>query len=782
LLDHLLSPRDPNQLAVLQWALKTCAQEAHEVSLAASEPSYPMLACEPAQGKKNRVQQRGDTPEIHTTLPTSWLVAGAELADKSRNLPADPAKPLDALVEAVAFRQLSRMGLIRHWRGLWIPRGRAVLEYADELFPTRVEYGKSGWEWKAEGWKGAAMEQARRVLFGGWRDREAALKPYEGFDFSDWEKLREFIRRNKPHPGFFELLGLPDAKAYQEIQDGQQSWKQLIHGHRAAWPLLLKRLQSHKIEITLALHEIEPAGAWLAGLTLPGADSRFKRIWMVFLEESLQQQWREQEEDDLVFRLADLSRRIRQGARGEWQQAIAMFVFDLPQRLRRRGELAEQDAVWLDSRQLNRLMGSRENLARVAQEIAQSQLPLGELAQNVFKAGGPVGFQQFFGRAGIVKRVSEGLRIGKSYVITGSRSIGKSSLLHFMRSPKIWQNPLDKKFLPVFLDAQAERQGGNYGRFLRGLMQKTDITLAEPLLQELTRLQADLEKNSGETIYVDLSLRDKIQRLATEILDEIDHAAYPKIPLYLIDEADGLYQYDAAWGEPLFTLFRARHNAGLAGFLFASYPPQAESMAGMIQDTRRQAYNFVEMEVLGPLEPEEGGELVRSGMRRLAVSISPEQERFLVEQTFAIPKLLQQACLDLCKKLQAQIERGDGNEITPDLLKSVVLPAQKGYLEVEFFGQFDPYDSRFAFISLILGNKYAFSLAEAVLAFKLHAGLHWSAEQARDFLRKLQRTLILSSDEINRYYFSGPPGRPYFPTLLLEVYGKEKLENMILAE
>ncbi len=278
--------------------------------------------------------------------------------------------------------------------------------------------------------------------------------------------------------------------------------------------------------------------------------------------------------------------------------------------------------------------------------------------------------------------------------------------------------------------------------------------------------------------------RGRAVRLAERIMDHIELAARAKnkIPLYLFDEADGFYTLDSRCNEPMFTLFRARHNRGSGQFLFASYPPQAESMAGTIQDANRQSYNFVEQEVLSPLEIGEGMDLVRISMRLLAVKVSEPKARRIAEESFAIPNLLQHACLTLCQGLQAQIERGEGNEVSDRLIGEATHAAQKNFMDV-LFSQLQPEEIKFTLAGLVLDGSHRFTLDEAYQALRHHAGADWSRARLKRELRKVLQTLILSYDmRSGQYRFAGPEDRPYFPTMTLNVHGRDGLEDMMLRD
>ncbi len=805
LLHELLNLAEPSGLRALQWALKACCQGIQEVAAQDARTAPSLLLARNTPHGSRRMLRRGEWPDDKTWRDPQhghWLVCGADASGVEpeavalHGLPPDPALPLAALVPRAAFRALWRMGLIRLWqKRYWVPRGSALLNYVDDLFPTRAAataQGKAqadlGWVWDTQGWaRTEALARARNALFSH-PSHSPPRPPHEGLDIADWQRLQPLA--GTPTDSFCALLGLPGRAAYQDIGHNLQTWQQILAGHFGFQSQLVNYLRGHGIQAELLDCPALAQSCAVAVLTLPlaYAGSGFYRLWLVMPSATTRQQWQALEPRDQPAALAQLLRQVRQHAeplRPDWRKAIALVLYDLPSTLWRAGELYAHSAVFLAERAFVRLMSSRRDLAQVLLELVQAQTPLTELARNHFQTNGPVSGPMFFGRSAALRELAAGLRARQSYVITGPRGIGKSSLLRQLQHTELWRLQLADQFYPVFVDLQAQRYGLNYGGLARGIL-AADPALSWP--EHFIQQAEQVEQLFLDASQVPLSVTQAALRLLEEMLAELGKQLQPRIPVLLFDEADGLYQFDLALGEPVFTLFRAIHNQKRAHFLFAVYPAQAVHMATGVasmmdatQNAQRQSYNFLESLVLAELAENEGGDLVDTGLRRLGLRPTEPQARALTRACFAIPSLLQWTCLEVCRALDTQLAAGGSNDLNPVVIDQALAAARKGFLDRELLQL--PDALRFTLLGLMVDKKFAFSVEDACVAAKDYARVDWSAAQARQELRKLLYTLWLSrTGQSNDYRFSGPKDQPYLPTLCGWVYGQDGLENMLLQD
>jgi hypothetical protein len=776
LLDILLSPQDRNQLAVLQWGLKACVQGVCEVSTLRTKSLPPvMLACEIFYGKERIL--RGDCPSLHAwkEFQGNWLIAGIPQDNYHAFLAPDAVKPLLKLVPQYIFHSLYRMGLIKDWGDFWLPRSIFTIEYIDNLYPTRViSISKTStqqltWRWQTEQWQETKLIKAKQALFG-----QISFEPFEGFDFNDWQRLRDYTRKDSLTKDFYPLLGLADHDEYQKIQDSQQQWYQLMNGGKD-YSLLTKKLTSAYIEI---YHVDNQDNYRFIYLRLPNEGQHFNHL-LLLLPTTKQFIYLSSEKNEatLIEKLAQSLNDIEINLlHNDWKTSIKLMLYELPVHLQHHSLLNMYDTVFLTGRDLNRLLSTHRSIRDTLIEIILKRLSLKELAERVFTIAGPVNHTQFFGRVKTLRHLIEGLLNDKSFVITGPRGIGKSSLLRFIRYSESWTR-LKTKFVPLFLDLQDQRGSESYGRFLNNLIKNNNISISQHLKDELDELVA-----KEETDYiVDETLRSHVVRLTNALLDEIEIHTAPCRPLFLFDEVDAFYLYDQKHKESLFTLFRAAHNQKSMQFVFSSYPPQAESMSQAITDPRNQIYNFVEPIVLGTLEIDEGVELIQHSMSKLGIKITQLQARQIAEQTFAIPNLLQKACLEICTELQKQIDKEDNYNINETIIKHAFNTANDWYLEI-FMSQLKTSELRQTLIGLVLEDNHQFNLEQAVNAFKRHANVDWSPHKVKVILSELLYTLILELKH-GLYHFAGTEKRPYFPTLVLNSsHGKEELELRTLQE
>jgi len=800
LLEQLLALHGEAHLAPLQWALKASVQGVREVRLEQIRMTSPLWLAAP-QIHGRRTLARGERPEPaawQNPLEGYWLVAGVDVADRRAGLPPDAAWPLGALVEAAAFRHLWRMGLLDQWAGIWTPRSQVLFDYVDAIYPPLpLKVFLYRWDWEPKTWGEGVLRSVRNTLFGNGRGEPPPFSPAEGFRLGDWRRIQDYVRGAALPAEYFALLEVP-AQAQSQLQEQLPHWERLLSGENEQ--VLLRRLREgdQVWQEEAETLELEGDRVRLVRLSIPHIEGRFRHLALLLPGQGLRQQWQEAGEEAprrIGAFLMEVARHL--DPKPPWNAAIPLLLYDLPARLRRWDALRQHYAVFLHDRALNRLMISRRPLAEVLREIVQAQIPLSELAQRVFATQGPVGPGQFFGRQGSLHRLREGLLARKSYVVTGPRTIGKSSLLRYLVGADGWGKALGERFFPLFLDLQRHRTVPDYAEFLRALLRVAKVSPAPALEAALQRLEQALDRYKAAD-RGDLLRKEEVVRALNQAvslgLDAIEGQARPRIPLYLLDEADGFYKYDLGFEEPLFTEFRARHNreeeeAGAARFLFAAYPQEAAGMAGLIRNPNRQSYNFLELERLGPLELEEGIDLIRTGLRRLAVSITEPQARFLAEQTFAIPSLLQEACLGLCKALESQIGQGKGYDIRQITLEESARAVQRKYVD-DFWAMLKETEGvqgeardalKNTLLGLVLEGRNRFTLEEAKEALRRHAGLVWEKEQVRQLLEHLLHTLMLTYED-GYYRFSGPPDRPYFPTMAKEAYGEDRLEERVIAE
>lgn len=253
----------------------------------------------------------------------------------------------------------------------------------------------------------------------------------------------------------------------------------------------------------------------------------------------------------------------------------------------------------------------------------RAQLDLGLLSPYVQVGAMPPGSPLFVGRRQIRQEVAR-LLTHRSFLILGSRQVGKTSLLN-----QLWfeAQSRDDAWLAL-IDSQGRDTPGS---------------LMEPLNTALAGF------GLAPASDVDHAL-DAFARAAK---------AQQRMPILLINEIDGLLLESPK----LLQQLRARHERGEMRFIFVGYAP----VLWALNDIDSPMYHFTSGQdahfLLGPLEPEESRQLLRWLTRpplELEWLDRQHQERgetLLLEAGHDIPWLLQ----SLCQALVAQLmQRGSG--------------------------------------------------------------------------------------------------------------------------
>jgi len=253
----------------------------------------------------------------------------------------------------------------------------------------------------------------------------------------------------------------------------------------------------------------------------------------------------------------------------------------------------------------------------------RAQLDLALLSPYVQEGAMPPGSPLFVGRRQIREEVAR-LLIYRSFLILGSRQVGKTSLLN-----QLW------------FEAQS----------------RDDAWLALIDAQGKSRPELLLESLNEALSRFGLSPANAID----QALDAFAHVAdaQQRTPILLINEIDGLLQESPQFLQQL----RARHERGVMRFIFVGYAP----VLWALNDIYGPMYHFTSGEgghfLLGPLEREESRQLLRwltrppLDLEWLDKQHQEAGEALLLDAGYDTPWLLQ----DLCQALVVQLmQRGSG--------------------------------------------------------------------------------------------------------------------------
>jgi hypothetical protein len=226
----------------------------------------------------------------------------------------------------------------------------------------------------------------------------------------------------------------------------------------------------------------------------------------------------------------------------------------------------------------------------------------------------------FFGRGALLREIL--VASSTQQIVVGPRRVGKTSLLLTLRREISARLPnLDA----VFLD-------------LLGI--KDPQKAARALARELG---ADLPADPD----ADTSLAD-ILRARFQSADNT-RASTSTGAVILIDEADGLVQADAAKGFPLLGAMRSLQAEGTCSFVLAGYLYLYREALNQ----RSPLFNFANLRLLGPLEPEAAHDLALVPMERLGVTYAdPALPTRIAERTGGYPSFVQLLCDAVLKELR----------------------------------------------------------------------------------------------------------------------------------
>jgi hypothetical protein len=247
----------------------------------------------------------------------------------------------------------------------------------------------------------------------------------------------------------------------------------------------------------------------------------------------------------------------------------------------------------------------------------------------------------FFGRIALLRELL--LATSVQQIIVGPRRVGKTSLLKNLQR-ELPARRADTEV--VFLDLLGIKDLHKAARNLARLLD--------------TPLPADADP---DTALADL-LRARFQRAANKAV-------------ILIDEADGIAETDARKGFPLFSAMRTLQAEGVCSFVLAGYL----FLYREALNQRSPLYNFANLRLLGPLEPEAARDLALVPMQRLGVAYAdPELPARIAERTGGYPSFVQLLCDALLKELKG----GDLTLTAAHLERAEKSPRVRGELDDMF--------------------------------------------------------------------------------------------------
>jgi hypothetical protein len=201
----------------------------------------------------------------------------------------------------------------------------------------------------------------------------------------------------------------------------------------------------------------------------------------------------------------------------------------------------------------------------------------------------------------------------------------------------------------------------NYGRFLKSL---------EKEIEKNFNIKVDLKKFPfGKTIS---KIPDVIRGLPR---------GENKI-VFILDEIDGLLEFDKKNGYKLMSTFRTLSQEGSCQFIFAGF----KELYNTKRKIENPMYNFCEEIILDPLDDEAAKTLTIEPMESIGVHYkNPEDRNLILEFTARHPNLMQFFCKQLVKKVEKHSRIEDRRTIFKEDVHEVFGKEYKEYLMDEVY-------------------------------------------------------------------------------------------------
>jgi len=235
-----------------------------------------------------------------------------------------------------------------------------------------------------------------------------------------------------------------------------------------------------------------------------------------------------------------------------------------------------------------------------------------------YVTSGPVPESMFFGREFELKTITRTIK-DESFAVTGSRKIGKTSVL-----AKLYRAfTALPEFHPLYLDCQAVQD-------------------YEDLI------------TSAETAW-SVSWTPRTPEHLVQLVSMVKARRREQLPVFLMDEVDALLQYDQTNQERLFRVCRALSQEGKCRFVFCG----GRILYALQHNPDSALFNFCQTIHLGYLKPRDTARIVAEPMQEMGIAL--EEPNTLIQRIVDLsachPNLVQYICHQLIVQINARGER-----------------------------------------------------------------------------------------------------------------------------
>jgi hypothetical protein len=282
----------------------------------------------------------------------------------------------------------------------------------------------------------------------------------------------------------------------------------------------------------------------------------------------------------------------------------------------------------------------------------------------------------------------------------------------------------------------------SYGRFLKSLEKEIEKTFKKKVEFKKSPFARSISK-----------LPDVIRDLPRD----------EKKIVFILDEIDGLMEFDKKNGYKLMSTFRALSQEGSCQFIFAGF----KELYNVKRKIENPLYNFSKEIILEPLDDEAALDLTTKPMESIGVHYkNPEDRHLILKYTASHPNLMQFFCQQLVKKVEKHSRIEDRRTIFEEDVHEVFDEEYKEYIMDEVYMFFSDLSDINRLILILLTEdsqkeKRYFSTFEIK---DLLAGcrIKLSQNEVHLNLRELVVRFILVDEGDENYHFA----LPVFPGIL----------------
>lgn len=384
--------------------------------------------------------------------------------------------------------------------------------------------------------------------------------------------------------------------------------------------------------------------------------------------------------------------------------------------------------IVVDENDLKKVFFS-QNPSQAFKRALLSKLSLQRISP--YKTAGPVK-AIFYGRSDIVDRITGNPHT--SYSIVGARKIGKTSLLLYLAN-----TPPPNTFY-IYMDADLYFTGStSYTPFLKSIQRELKATFNKLVKLSKSLFGWDMQK-----------LPDAVSELAKG----------GKTIIFLIDEIDGLIEFDQQHDYKLLRTFRTMSQKGYCQFIFAGF----KVLYHRKRDLKTPLYNFCEEIRLEPLDKESAIALITHPMENIGIHYTQEADKELIlEYTARHPNLLQYFCKNLVDRIEKHPKPEDRRTIFRSDIDQLVSDKYEKYIIDEVYMFFSDVDdlNKLIVVQFIEYGSTLFSIDNIKEELNKHR-IEVTENTIYRLLRNLVIRFILLDVGDDEYCFA----LPYFPEIL----------------